>query len=158
MNQKIQSLISNFENVYGKEPWYGDSMLSILKNVNPETIFSKNQGNSNNIAELLAHIIGWRDFGLRRISGENDFELDQKESFDWKRIDANESTVWASMLDALEINQNEILKLLENSDDEFLNKPVHGRNHNNQFLIEGIIQHDIYHIGQISLLTKITHE
>lgn len=92
---------------------------------------------------------------LRRISGDNDFKIGQEESFDWKRIDVGENTVWESLLKKLEKNQSEILNMLENKDDDFLDMHVPGKNYNMQFLIEGALQHDIYHLGQISLLNKI---
>lgn len=155
MKSRINKIISNFKTVYASEPWYGDSLQSILKNVNPKTIFSKAGENSHSIAELLAHIIDCRDFTLRSISGDDNSELSQTKSFNWKRIDNNENTAWQSLLGALEKNQNEILNILQQSGDDLLDEKVHGKNYNNDFLLEGIIQHDIYHIGQISILNRI---
>ena len=76
MEQKIKSLITNMENVYGKEPWYGDSIKSILKAVDSKTIFLRPAEGSHNIAEILAHIIDCRDFTVQSISGNDNFELD----------------------------------------------------------------------------------
>ncbi len=45
-----------------------------------------------------------------------------------------------------------------NQSDSILEDPVPGRNHNFRFLIEGMIQHDIYHLGQIGLMAKLKTE
>ena len=95
---------------------------------------------------------------MSKIKGDNDFKMTQKLSFDWKRIDRNEKTAWKSLLIALDINQNEILATLKKLDDDFLKLLVSRRRYNIEFLIEGGIQHDIYHLGQISLLKKMIKE
>ena len=51
-------------------------------------------------------------------------------------------------------NQNEILKILDRSDDELLTLKVRQRKFKVKYLLEGVIQHDIYHIGQIAALNK----
>jgi len=154
MQQKIKSLIENLGTVYGKEPWYGDS----IKTIDPKKVFSKPKENAHCIAELLSHIIGWREFVFQKLLGNKDFDVDQDASFNWRLIDNNENTAWKNLLDALEKNQNEITKILESKDDSFLNEPVPGRNFNMEFLVEGIIQHDIYHLGQISILKKLVQD
>ncbi len=155
MQRKVKALINGLENIYGQNPWYGDSAESILKGIDPKNVFTKVSNKAHSIAELLSHIIGWREFMLRRISGEYDYNIGQDESFDWKNIDRSENTAWESLLKKLEENQSAILKILENKEDDFLDLPVPGKNYNMQFLIEGAVQHDIYHLGQISLLNKI---
>ncbi len=155
MQNKIKILTEKIRDVYGKEPWYGDSMKSILSNIGPEIVFKKVNANSHSIAELLAHIVGWREFVLSRIILDNNFDVEQKESFNWRRIDSDEASAWKSLLNALEKNQNEIVKILDASDDNVLDLPVAGREYKTDYLIEGMIQHDIYHVGQISLLKKV---
>ncbi len=154
MDEKTKLLIVNLENVYGRDPWYGDSILSILDKTKPNTILNKLSTDSHSIAELLTHVISWREFVLSKLKGDNKFNVEQNESFNWKRIDSNEKTIWKSLLDALEKNQNEIIKVLENSDDILLEKLVPGKNYNMSFLVDGIIQHDIYHLGQISFIAS----
>jgi hypothetical protein len=48
-----------------------------------------------------------------------------------------------------------LIELLETKDDEFLSGEVDYREYNFRFLLHGIIQHDIYHIGQIAFLKKL---
>ena len=48
-----------------------------------------------------------------------------------------------------------IIELLGTKDDKFLSGKVDYREYNFKFLLHGIIQHDIYHIGQIAYLKKL---
>ena len=155
MQNKIILLRKKIEEVYSGDPWYGEPFKSILNGIDPGIALKKEKKGTHNIAEILAHIIGWREFLLTRLTG-NDFKIEQEETFNWKRIDNNEKTAWKSLLIALEETQNKILNILEKSDDNLLDMPVHEKNYKMEYLIEGIIQHDIYHFGQISLLKKLT--
>jgi len=48
-----------------------------------------------------------------------------------------------------------LVKELETKDNDFLNDMVEGSEYDYYTLIHGVIQHDIYHTGQIILLKKI---
>ncbi len=155
MGKEIKLIIRKYNKVYKGSPWYGDSLKSILNKVDPGKVFVKPSGRkTNSIAEITAHIIGWREFLLSRISEKHEFKLTQKDTFNWKRIDKNEKTAWKSLLKKLEENQDEILKVLNNSEDELLLMKVPQRKFRVKYLLEGVIQHDIYHIGQIAALNK----
>ena len=49
----------------------------------------------------------------------------------------------------------EIIALLHTKDDMFLEEKVDYRNYNFRFLINGLIQHNIYHLGQVAYLKKL---
>ncbi len=155
MKKGVNLFINKYNKVYKGSPWYGDSLMSILNKVDPGKVFVKPSGKkTNSIAEITAHIIGWREFLLSRISEKHKFKLTQKDTFNWKRIDKNEKTAWKNLLRKMDVVQNEIIKILNNSDDEILNLKVRDRKFKIKYLLDGVIQHDIYHIGQIAALNK----
>lgn len=155
MKKEINLFINKYNKVYKGSPWYGDSLMSILNKVDPGKVFIKPSGKkTNSIAEITAHIIGWREFLLSRISEKHQFKLTQKDTFNWKRIDKNEKTAWKNLLREMDATQNKIIKILNNSDDEILNLKVRDRKFKIKYLLDGVLQHDIYHIGQIAALNK----
>jgi uncharacterized damage-inducible protein DinB len=156
MKKEINLIINKYNKVYMGSPWYGNSLMSILNKVDPGKVFVKPSGKkTNSIAEITAHIIGWREFLLSRLSEKHEFHLTQKETFSWKRIDNNEKTVWKNLLKRMEVIQNEIIKILDNSDDEILSLRVRDRKFKMKYLLDGVLQHDIYHIGQVAALNKM---
>ena len=61
---------------------------------------------------------------------------------------------WDALLDELKATQRALIELLENQKDEFLGSQYQP-GYSYEFLIEGTIQHDYYHLGQIGLVIKI---
>ena len=155
MNDKLTSIKEKIEEVYNGEPWYGDPVMSILKNIKPETALKKVNENVHSIAELAVHILRYREFLLNVLTVNDSFKIDQEETFNIRRIDQNGKTVWNSLLNMLEQNQQAILKELDQKEDDILAQPVKEKPYNVEYLIEGLVQHDIYHLGQISLLKKL---
>ena len=55
----------------------------------------------------------------------------------------------------LSLSHDELVKELSTKDNDFLNETVPGSEYDYYTLIHGIIQHDIYHAGQIVILKKM---
>jgi uncharacterized damage-inducible protein DinB len=62
--------------------------------------------------------------------------------------------LWPEGLRMLDESQERLLAVLQQQDDSILNNVVKERNYNYRKLITGVIQHDIYHLGQIAYLNK----
>jgi len=48
-----------------------------------------------------------------------------------------------------------LVTLMDNLTDALLGKQVADREYNYRFLLNGIVQHDIYHLGQIAYVKKL---
>ena len=56
----------------------------------------------------------------------------------------------------LSLSQEELITELEKrQEDEFLDEIVPGRAYDYYTMLHGIIQHDLYHCGQIAILKKV---
>lgn len=89
----------------------------------------------------------WRHFTTKRLQGNNEFEVSELENFP-------KGTDWASALNALQQSQEELVKAVSLFPEEKLSETVPTRNYDFYTLLHGIIQHDIYHTGQIVMLKK----
>jgi uncharacterized damage-inducible protein DinB len=152
--KEISGLIRKMKSVYQGDPWYGEPIKKVLQDIDAEKVFNKPIPQAHSMAELLTHIISWRELLNKRLHGDDSFSVRQKESFDWKRIDPDPKTAWENLKKALEINQQQIIDGLEQANDDLLKQKVAKRKYNYRYLIKGLIQHDIYHLGQIALLKK----
>ena len=77
------------------------------------------------------------------------------EENDWRDLDHDDKSLWKKGLQCLDETQSELIKVLEQQQDNIINETVPGRTYNFKKLLYGIIQHDIYHVGQIAYLTKL---
>ena len=144
MNDK--ELVSRANGFYNGDASYGDPAMKILEGITSESALKRPGKNTHNPAELLAHIVGWEDVYLKRFQGDAKATIDQNLSFDWKRIDKNEKTTWKSLTSAFEKNHKMLVSSLEQekSDPQVKEK-----------LLNDIMEHDIYHLGQIALIKKL---
>lgn len=141
-----KDLINRANNFYDGDASYGDPAVKILEGVTSESALKKADKNTHNAAELLAHIVGWEDVYLKRAKGDSKATIDQNLSFDWKRIDKNEKTTWGNLVSAFEKNHKELISILEEDKYDSQTK---------EKLLNDIMEHDIYHLGQIALIKKV---
>lgn len=150
--KQIQGLIKRLENVYQGTPWYGNAIQPSLKKINSERAKTTVLPGAKNMAELLRHMVAWRQFLIEHLQGNNTFDIELNSEIDWPSVD---NLIWEELVEELEVSQTTILHLLSQQTDSWLKEMVGNRTYNNRFLVEGVIQHDIYHLGQINLLNNL---
>ncbi|MEZ5039168.1 MAG: DinB family protein [Saprospiraceae bacterium] len=150
--KQIQGLIKRLENSYQGTPWYGNALLSSLRKISSERAKMQVKPGTKSIAALLRHMVAWRQFLIEHLQGNNTFDIELNSEIDWPSVD---DLTWEELVEELEISQTNILHLLSQQEDSWLKEMVGNRTYNHRFLVEGVIQHDIYHLGQINLLNNL---
>ncbi len=154
MNKEIHSIIRNLQNVLNGEPWFGRPVFAILNEINSAIVYKKPNANSHSLIELLYHMITWAEFCLKEVEKSDKKLIEEIESRDWIQIEPSKHT-WAKGLDELKNIHDRIIEALEPKEDEWLKEKVSLRNFNYRFMLNGLIQHDIYHLGQIAYVKKL---
>jgi uncharacterized damage-inducible protein DinB len=103
-------------------------------------------------------MITWREFTIDRLRHSPQMQLEYFEKNDWRVLDHKDLTLWPQGLERLQETQDELLELLSHLDDSILGKQVPEHNYTFKKLLDGIIQHDIYHIGQIAYINKLLRQ
>lgn len=153
MNAKISAYIEQYQTVHDGEPWFGESLKTILDDITPEEAIARGPGKSN-IIRLVWHCIKWRQSLIERLRGTPNYHARMEDPDNWLSFDDPKMRDWAGALDRFEAQFEEIIRLLEHQQDTLLDKEFQpGRTY--QTLIEGVLQHDIYHFGQISMLKNM---
>lgn len=154
MNKEIESIIKNLQNVLDGNPWFGRSVYSILNDIHPVVVYTRPGENSHSVIELTYHILTWAEFTARRIEKEEEKDMEAFEEMDWRVIDPHIHT-WANALQEFKTVHDRIIELLRNKEDAFLEEKVDYREYNFRYLLNGLIQHDIYHLAQIAYAKNI---
>jgi len=143
-NNRIATLL---EKTFNGPAWHGPSVMEALNDFSLQKVSNK-IGESHSIIELVQHMTTWRNFTAKRLAGDNEYEVTDEDNFpketDW--------TVAISNLKQSHVNLTTALKAFP-EDKLFTTVPT--RNYDFYNLLHGIIQHDIYHTGQIILLKKL---
>jgi uncharacterized damage-inducible protein DinB len=153
MNKEVRSIIHNLQNVLSGQPWYGRAVYGIIDEIDPAIVHTKPAGNSHSLIELLYHMITWAGFTLSRLDGDKKQDVTAFEKLDWREIDPKVHTWENGIREYREIHQR-IMAILETKEDDFLRGIVDHREYNFRFLLNGLIQHNIYHAGQIAYVKK----
>ena len=154
MNKEIQSIISRMETVNSGEPWFGRAVFEIMDEVEPANAFEKPTDAPHSLIELLYHMITWADFALKRLEKDTISDLKAAKELDWRKIDPKQHN-WKKGLKEFKSIHKKITTLLQKNEDEFLNEIVDYRKYDFRFLLNGMIEHNIYHLGQIAYLNKM---
>lgn len=148
-NKRISNL---YQSIYNGEPWLEVTLDDTLKNVSAEQAYRKINPNLNTIWEIVNHIIQWRRNILRRVQGETVTTPDH--NYFVPVLDSSEAA-WEQSLQSLAKSQELWSAFFEDFNDSDLEKIYPSNNHTYYEHIHGIIQHDVYHLGQIVILKKL---
>lgn len=154
MNKEIQSVILSFETVLKGQPWFGRSVYELLDETDSSKAFIKLDHTEHSLAELLWHMNTWADFTLKRIQKDAGYDLTAAEELDWRKIDPKLHN-WKKGIKEFKSLHTSIIKELRKKEDTFLEEMVDYRSYNFRFLLNGLVQHTIYHLGQIAYLNKM---
>ena len=76
------------------------------------------------------------------------------EKMDWRELNPKLHTRKKALAEFKAIHKK-IIALLDKKDDDFLLEIVDYRKYNYRFLLNGMIEHTIYHLGQVAYLNKM---
>ncbi|SHF66763.1 DinB family protein [Flavisolibacter ginsengisoli] len=157
MNKEIQYLVSQLQESYNGDPWFGRNAEKLLGEVTETLAFQKPNG-QHSIAELVWHMVNWREFVISRFKKDETKDLHYFEANDWRQLDHSDRSLWQHGLQKLNETQEILINILQDQSDSILDKTVEERTYNYRNLLNGIVQHDIYHLGQIAYLVKFLNQ
>ena len=134
--------------------WHGPALMELLVDVTAEQAAARPLEAAHTIWELLHHVAAWEAIALRRLQGERLVDVAQSE--DWPPVVDRTATAWERDLAAAREGNSRLRVAIAGLDDARLAVTVPGKDYDNYVLLHGVIQHDLYHAGQIALLKKKT--
>ena len=161
MNKQINSIIRQIREVHDGIIWAGTSYNKRLSQLKESQVFVRPLPSVHSIAEIMAHIISWRKDAILKIkTGKG--ELTDSHPEVWPSNETLKAIGWGKIREEDRSTLQELLELLDDKDDSFLDElyydPEFSGNFPYSFVLEGMLHHDIYHLGQIGLVIKLLKE
>ena len=136
------------------DAWNGPSVRETLDGVSAEQAAAKPIAGSHSIWELALHLAVWVEHSRHAIDGKPlPLELDTPE--DWPRVSGTDPAAWKQTRNQVFESGKALVKAIEKFPPERLTDSVPGRSYDFHQLFHGIVDHTIYHAGQIALLKKM---
>jgi len=148
-------LADQIRRAFEGEAWHGDPLLKILKDVNAKRAAARPIKNAHTIWELVLHIAAWDGAVLRRTGGKA-AKVSAKQNF--PIVTDTSETAWQSALARLQQTHDDLVKAVAEFPDSRLQEQVPGKTakyYNFFYMFSGIVQHELYHAGQIVMLKKL---
>lgn len=149
---ETERTLDQFERAFSGDAWYGDSLSEILENVTTEKALARPFPNALNIWELVLHLTFTEEIMRRRIEGEAAKIVGAE---DFPTVSETSEAAWENTLEELKTSHEKLVKTIKNLNDAQLDETVKGYDHSKYFLLHGLIQHLVYHAGQIALIKKM---
>ena len=154
-----EKLSAELEKTLSGDPWYGSNVYDILAQVSFEAAYEKTPGAAHTIAEIVLHMIAWTEEVIDRMNG---MTAGLPTSGDWPETGAPDEQKWQNYVDDLKLVNVNLMGIIQNFPAEQWNELINdernrelGTGVSYEALIEGLIQHHIYHSGQIAILNRI---
>jgi hypothetical protein len=151
MQYQLNNIINNLTETFEGTPWHGLSLKVILEEVDVKMAFFRPFPHKHNIAELVAHILIWRQFVIEMLDGNYNFKLDIGALEDFPKVGESEK-IWNELLTQLFENQLLLVDKLDTFDPKKLDDEIPKKTFTYRYIFEGVVNHDVYHGGQIALI------
>jgi uncharacterized damage-inducible protein DinB len=130
---------------YYGEAWHGPSLMELLSGVTAEQAGAHSIANVHSIHEIVEHIVFWERKTLDALRGASM----PAESDDWPT-----PRPWEFSLTELRSVTEDLAAAIETFPLARIEDVAPGREYSFAFLMHGIVQHNLYHAGQIAFLKK----
>lgn len=133
------------------EAWHGPCLLDLLGDISFEQAAARPIPGAHSIWELVLHITAWLDAVRRRLAGD---AVELRPEQDWPAVVDPTESGWKLALGTLEGVHERLRGAIAALDEDRLDENVRGKPYSIYFMLHGVIQHNLYHAGQIALLKK----
>lgn len=153
MNTECLRIADQVRRAFEGNAWHGPSLKELLADVAAEKAKARPITGAHSIWELVSHIGVWTQAAAQAIEGVPMPEIVGTVE-DWPPVPDSSAGAWNQALDGLFQASQQLAQAIEGFADERLQETVSGRRYNFYYLFHGIVQHSLYHAGQIALLKK----
>ena len=153
--QEIERITDQLERAFEGEAWHGPSVLEIMNGISSQQAAARPFDSIHSIWEIVLHIAAWERAVLRRLNGDR-AQLPTEE--DWPLVAATSDEAWEQTKQALKQGHDILRSAIANVDESRLDEPIVEGLASVYVTLHGIVQHDLYHSGQIAILKKTTSE
>jgi uncharacterized damage-inducible protein DinB len=148
---EVERIVDQLNRAVTGGAWHGAAVEEILAGITAEQAATRPFNGAHNIWEIALHISSWLQAGSRRLAGDRAQLTDTE---DWPAITDSSEQAWkeanAQITQAYVALSSAIGQLRDSS----LDQPILEDMSSVYVTLHGVIQHTLYHAGQIAILKK----
>ena len=132
--------------------WHGPAVFEILDGVEAAVAAAKPVAGAHSVWELVLHVAAWNRIVVRRIRDRRPADPTDAENF--PAIPAPTEDAWIAAKQELAASADALAETVEGLPAERFPETVAGKQYTILTMLDGAIQHALYHAGQMALVKK----
>jgi uncharacterized damage-inducible protein DinB len=148
---EIERIRDQFRRGWDGDAWHGTPIRQMLSDVSAPKAHARPIPDSHTIAEIVLHLAYWKAAARERMAGARVLPSHDEQ---WPAAGEGGESAWQDALSLLETRHQALMEALAQLHDEQLSNPIAGKDYDVYVLLHGILQHELYHAGQIALLKR----
>lgn len=155
-NTECLRIADQLRRAFAGDAWHGPSLRDLLTDLNHQEANARPILEAHSIWELTMHIGVWTRAALASMNGVPmpPFTERMPPEQNWPVIADGGATAWKAAVESMLSAGSELAGRVECWGDQRLGETVPGREYSFYNLLHGIVQHSLYHAGQVALLKK----
>ena len=152
---EIERIIDQLNRAFVGEAWHGPAVIEILEGITAQQAAAHPLAGGHSIWKLALHITAWTRAGSRRLQGDR-AQLTDVENF--PSVTDSGERAWEEARESIKLAYEELRGAIQLLDDSQLDQPIIEGMSSIYVTLHGVIQHSLYHAGQIAILKKAFSE
>ena len=157
MSLIIDHIIAQLIQIQRGKNWIGVSFEQKINSLTEDQFFYQ-PNHLHSIAEIVSHLTTWRKETIIKLETGKGTITDDHPS-NWQSVGALKAVGKHQLVRKYEESLVQLIRQLKNKNDTFLNESYFDTDfkayYPYSFVVNGMLQHDLYHLGQIGLLIKL---
>ena len=146
---EVERILDQYDRAMNGDAWHGDPVWKTLESISAQQAATRPEANTHTIWELVAHMTFWETQVFRRLNNLPDRPA---EKLNFPAIPEPTAENWQSTLDDFSRSNLDFRQCVSQLDPARLDQAAPGRDKLIYVEVHGVIQHHLYHAGQIAIL------
>lgn len=152
----IKNIVRQLHEIQEGSLWFDQSFKDKIDHLSDAEALTRPILQVHSVAEHVSHMLEWRKECMIRFKGLRTDLMNSPD--DWKDNTELSKIGWTELKNSFYKSQYDLIYLLESQDDSYLETTFLDTDYNFHYLIEGVIHHDLYHLGQIGVTIKLLNK
>ncbi|HEX4004327.1 MAG TPA: DinB family protein [Candidatus Acidoferrales bacterium] len=148
---EIHRILDQMDRAFSGDAWHGPPLMRLLDGVSAEDASKHIIPGAHSVWELVHHIGAWNSIVQHRMQGET---IDVTSERDWPPVWEVNEPAWKRALENLADSRSRLRRVAGALRDDQLEEKIGPSSLSRYQILHGVVQHDLYHAGQIAILKR----
>jgi uncharacterized damage-inducible protein DinB len=152
---ETQRILEHYDRTMHGDAWHSHPVWQVLDGISAERAAMRPLANAHSIWEIVGHMAFWEEVAARRLGG---LRAGLEEDRNFSAMPEATEVNWQKTLDQFRASNQAFREALQKLDPARLNELSAAGKRSFYEEAHGLIEHSVYHAGQIALLAKAANQ